>query len=37
MLGVVHPGLLWHVLYLVVMGLVGIVVASRRLERLLLT
>lgn len=36
MLGLLHPGLLWHVLYLVLMGLVGVVVASRRLEHLLL-
>ena len=36
-LGTVHPGLIIHVLYLVVMGLCGAFVASRRLERLLLT
>ncbi len=36
MLGQVGAGLLWHVLYLVAMGLVGVVVASRRLETLLL-
>jgi lipooligosaccharide transport system permease protein len=36
-LGRVHAGLLWDVLYLAVMGLVGAVVAARRLERLLLT
>lgn len=36
MLGQVGVGLLWHVLYLVAMGLVGVVVASRRLETLLL-
>ena len=37
MLGQLHAGLLWHVLYLAVMGLVGLVVAARRLERLLLS
>ncbi len=37
MLGNVSAGLVWHVLYLGVMGLVGVVVAARRLERLLLT
>ncbi len=36
MLGNVNAGLLWHVLYLAVMGLIGIVIAARRLERLLL-
>ena len=36
-LGRVHVGLLWDVLYLAVMGLLGAVVAARRLERLLLT
>ncbi|MFL6112925.1 MAG: ABC transporter permease [Catenulispora sp.] len=36
-LGRVHIGLLWDVLYLVVMGLVGAFIAARRLERLLLT
>ena len=36
-LGRVHAGLLWDVLYLAVMGLIGAVVAARRLERLLLT
>ena len=35
-LGVVGPHLLIHVLYLVVMGLLGLFVVSRRLERLLL-
>lgn len=35
-LGSVSPGILWHVAYLVAMGLVGVVVASRRLETLLL-
>jgi lipooligosaccharide transport system permease protein len=34
--GVVGASLLVHVLYLVVMGLVGLVVAARRMERLLL-
>jgi lipooligosaccharide transport system permease protein len=36
MLGQIGLGLCWHVLYLVVMGLVGVLVASRRLETLLL-
>ena len=36
-LGQVHAGLLWDVLYLAVMGLIGAVIAARRLERLLLT
>lgn len=36
MLGQVSLGLGWHVLYLAVMGLVGVLVASRRLETLLL-
>jgi lipooligosaccharide transport system permease protein len=35
-LGVVTPGLLWHVLYLAVMGLLGLGLASRRIGRLLL-
>jgi lipooligosaccharide transport system permease protein len=35
-LGVVGPGLLWHVLYLVVMGLGGLYLAGRRISRLLL-
>jgi lipooligosaccharide transport system permease protein len=34
-LGDLHPGLLWHVLYLVAMGAIGTRVASRRLSRLL--
>jgi lipooligosaccharide transport system permease protein len=34
--GNVHPGLLVHVAYLLVMGLVGLAITSRRLERLLL-
>jgi lipooligosaccharide transport system permease protein len=37
MLGQLELGLLWHVAYLLAMGLVGVVVASRRLERLLLS
>jgi len=35
-LGIVSWGLLWHVLYFLVMAAVGILVASRRLDRLLL-
>ena len=35
-LGVVSPGLLWHVLYLTVMATVGLSVASRRISKLLL-
>jgi lipooligosaccharide transport system permease protein len=35
-LGVVGPGLLWHVLYLAVMGLGGLQLAGRRISRLLL-
>jgi lipooligosaccharide transport system permease protein len=35
-LGAVGPGLLWHVLYLALMGLAGRAVAARRLGRLLL-
>jgi lipooligosaccharide transport system permease protein len=34
--GAVAAGLWWHVLYLVVLGVAGLVIASRRLERLLL-
>jgi lipooligosaccharide transport system permease protein len=37
MLGEVDPGVLWHVLYLVVLGALGVVGAARRLERLLLS
>jgi len=37
MLGEVTGGLLWHVAYLVVFGLVGLVGTARRIERLLLT
>ena len=36
-LGLVGPGLLWHVLYLAVLGLAGLLVAGRRIGRLLLT
>jgi lipooligosaccharide transport system permease protein len=36
-LGVVGVGLLWHVLYLAVMGLAGLVIAGRRIRHLLLT
>jgi len=35
-LGLVGPGLLWHVLYLAVMGLACLALAGRRLSRLLL-
>jgi lipooligosaccharide transport system permease protein len=35
-LGYVSPSLLWHVLYLAVMGVAGLALASRRLDRLLL-
>lgn len=35
-LGAVGPGLLWHVLYLAVMGLIGLAIAARRINRLLL-
>jgi lipooligosaccharide transport system permease protein len=35
-LGAVGPGLLWPVLYLAVMGVVGLVLAGRRISRLLL-
>jgi len=35
-LGYVGPGLLWHVLYLAVMGTAGLAVAGRRISRLLL-
>jgi lipooligosaccharide transport system permease protein len=37
MLGEVGPGLLVHVAYLAVLGLLGLVAAARRLERLLLS
>jgi lipooligosaccharide transport system permease protein len=36
-LGFVGPALLWNVLYLAVMGTAGLVLASRRFARLLLT
>jgi lipooligosaccharide transport system permease protein len=35
-LGYVGPGLLWHVLYLAVMGVAGLALAGRRIGRLLL-
>lgn len=35
MLGVIGPGVLLHVAYLVVMGLLGLAVAARRIERLM--
>jgi lipooligosaccharide transport system permease protein len=35
-LGYVGPGLLWHVLYLAVMGTAGLAIAGRRISRLLL-
>ncbi|HEY2689482.1 MAG TPA: ABC transporter permease [Streptosporangiaceae bacterium] len=35
-LGVVGPGLLWHVVYLGLMGLAGLFIAGRRIGRLLL-
>src|SRR5262249_14014524 len=34
-LGMVGPGLLWHALYLAVMGVLGLGVASRRISKLL--
>jgi lipooligosaccharide transport system permease protein len=34
-LGDLHIGLLWHVVYLVAMGVIGTTVASRRLSKLL--
>jgi lipooligosaccharide transport system permease protein len=34
--GVVDPGILWHVVYLSVMGIAGLAVVSRRLDKLLL-
>jgi lipooligosaccharide transport system permease protein len=36
-LGVVGPYLLWHVLYLAVMGAVGLTIAGRRIQTLLLS
>jgi lipooligosaccharide transport system permease protein len=35
-LGTVHPGLLWSVAYLAVMGTAGLLIAGRRITRLLL-
>jgi lipooligosaccharide transport system permease protein len=35
-LGDVGPALLWHVLYLALMGLIGLYIAGRRISRLLL-
>jgi lipooligosaccharide transport system permease protein len=35
-LGNVSPGLLWHVLYLAVMGAAGLAIAGARISRLLL-
>jgi lipooligosaccharide transport system permease protein len=35
-LGYVGPGLLWHVLYLAVMGTTGLAIAGRRISKLLL-
>jgi lipooligosaccharide transport system permease protein len=35
-LGYVGPGLLWHVLYLAIMGTTGLAIAGRRMSRLLL-
>jgi lipooligosaccharide transport system permease protein len=34
--GAVGPGLLWHVVYLLVMGFIGLAIAARRLDKLLL-
>ncbi|HEY3333943.1 MAG TPA: ABC transporter permease [Candidatus Limnocylindrales bacterium] len=34
--GAVDPGILWHVVYLTVMGVAGLAVVSRRLDKLLL-
>lgn len=34
--GAVEPSILWHVVYLMVMGLVGLAIVGRRLDRLLL-
>jgi lipooligosaccharide transport system permease protein len=35
-LGLVEPSILWHVVYLGTMGLIGLVVVGRRLDRMLL-
>jgi lipooligosaccharide transport system permease protein len=37
MLGEVDAGILWHVLYLVVLGALGVIGTARRLEKLLLS
>jgi lipooligosaccharide transport system permease protein len=37
MLGEIGPGLLLHVAYLAILGLLGLVLAARRLEKLLLS
>ncbi len=37
MLGEVDPSILWHVLYLVALGGLGVVGTARRLEKLLLS
>jgi lipooligosaccharide transport system permease protein len=34
--GAVDPGILWHVVYLLVMGFVGLAIVARRLDKLLL-
>ena len=34
--GVVDPGILWHVVYLSVMGVIGLAIVARRLDKLLL-
>jgi lipooligosaccharide transport system permease protein len=34
--GAVDPGILWHVAYLLAMGLIGLAIVARRLDRLLL-
>jgi lipooligosaccharide transport system permease protein len=35
-LGAVGPGLVWHAVYLAIMGLIGLTIASRRISHLLL-
>ena len=37
MLGEIGPGLLWHVVYFLLFGVVGLIGTGRRLERLLLS
>jgi lipooligosaccharide transport system permease protein len=37
MLGEVDAGLLWHVLYFIVLGAIGLLGSARRMERLLLS